>query len=341
MERKTRKSTIIVLLYCIVAAQIATAQCENKTGFAKHFCEVRKGGSGSSGSGLNIPDLDAFKGAALTTSFADTIHLGTLPATFEPKAFTPLSKLERTDDGSFVLRAGIFEAYVQSYSFEPGDTNGRAGGFYPAPIKGRRAKVITDVLKYSELHPDVPQSDIQQLLWAIVGGADLEKMPASVQQTGGRILPPESLAQIQGSVVAKAANKVLMDTLDKWLRRNPQAGQAVAQAKEKAQQTDQAYGISDTIEDLTAAGSSSASFSQAGGLVVRGTWAEMPGGFFVRYLPDGGGRTRVQVIVPGTAIAQADPDKPLLFDPTQYLAVYGQTPPQRLGLSMRPVQGAK
>ncbi|HZL69611.1 MAG TPA: hypothetical protein VFC29_20030, partial [Candidatus Limnocylindrales bacterium] len=65
MERKTRKSTIIVLLYCIVAAQIATAQCENKTGFAKHFCEVRKGGSGSSGSGLNIPDLDAFKGAAL------------------------------------------------------------------------------------------------------------------------------------------------------------------------------------------------------------------------------------------------------------------------------------
>src|ERR1035441_3710346 len=92
---------LCLLLCCIVPAPLVVAQCENKTGFAKHFCEVRKGGSGSSGSGLNIPDLDAFKGAALTTSFADTIHLGTLPATFEPKAFTPLSKLERTDDGSF------------------------------------------------------------------------------------------------------------------------------------------------------------------------------------------------------------------------------------------------
>jgi hypothetical protein len=116
-----------LLAWFIVPAQLVVAQCENKTGFAKHFCEVRKGGNVSSGSGLNIPSPDAFKGAALTTNFADTIHLDTLPSTFEPKAFTPLRKLEQTDDGSFILRAGIFEAYLQSYSFEPGDTNGRAG----------------------------------------------------------------------------------------------------------------------------------------------------------------------------------------------------------------------
>jgi hypothetical protein len=196
-------------------------------------------------------------------------------------------------------------------------------------------------LKYSELHPDVPQADIQQLLWAIVGGADLEKMSPPVQQTAGRILPPESLAQIQGSVVAKAANKLLLDGLNIWLGKKTQAGAVVKQGEQKAGKVDQAYDISGTLDELKAASPSSPSFSQASGLVVRGTWAEVPGGFFVRYLPDGGGRTRLQVIVPGTAIAQADPDKPLLFDPTQYLAVYGQTPPQRLGLSMRPVQGAK
>jgi hypothetical protein len=58
----------------------------------------------------------------------------------------------------------------------------------------------------------------------------------------------------------------------------------------------------------------------------------------VRYLPDGYMKTRLQVMVPDEAIAQADPKSPLTFDPTQYLAVLGQAPSERIGITLRPAK---
>jgi hypothetical protein len=68
--------------------------------------------------------------------------------------------------------------------------------------------------------------------------------------------------------------------------------------------------------------------------VERGAWAEMPGDFYVRYLPDGYSKIKVQMIVPGPAVPQ--PGKEPRFDPTQFLAVYSHSPQMRLGVT-RPV----
>ena len=67
----------------------------------------------------------------------------------------------------------------------------------------------------------------------------------------------------------------------------------------------------------------------------------MEGGFYVRYLNEGIVRTRLQLIVPEAAMNQADPKKPLTFDPTQYVAVHAGTPAQILGITLRPVGGGK
>jgi hypothetical protein len=75
--------------------------------------------------------------------------------------------------------------------------------------------------------------------------------------------------------------------------------------------------------------------------VARGTWTQMPGGFYVRYLPEGWSRIRIQVMVPEAALEDADPKAPLTFDPTQYLAVLAQAPAQRLGVTLRPVDPVK
>jgi hypothetical protein len=40
-------------------------------------------------------------------------------------------------------------------------------------------------------------------------------------------------------------------------------------------------------------------------------------------------------MVPDAAIAQADPKSPLTFDPTQFLAVLGQAPSERIGVTLR------
>jgi hypothetical protein len=329
MRMTTTASRVMwVVLGSAFAVQAAFAQCENKAGFARQVCEAE---SGRGGPGVSPASINGFKSEALSTRFSDTIHLDTLPQTVEPKAFEPLRRLDRTDDGSFLLKVGIFEAYLESYALDPGQTASVVGGMYPAPIKGRRAKVIGAVLKQVELHPEVPQSDIQALLWRIVQGADLEAMPPQVQQTAAIILPRETLLLIKESAVAKMVRNQIFNFPNGRSKMAAEVQRDTVETRREIKDDDQKYQVLGTVEDVQSLQVSS------DGPVVRGAWAQMPGGFYVRYLPDGLTKTRLQVIVPDAAMVQADPKAPLVFDPTQYVAVGQASPNVRLGLTMRPV----
>ncbi len=325
MNRIGRYAVISSAFLMAFAGNRAFAQCEGKSGFAKKVCEAQQGRAGGTGiSGL--PDFGDNKANALTTNFSDAIHLDTLPPSVDPKAFKPLTSLERSDDGAFILKAGIYEAYLQSYTLDPGDVNlPKAGGYYPAPIKGRRAKIVASLLKESELHPDVPQGEIQQLLFFIVQGLDLEKMPPAFQQTALRVMSKESLRQLQGAAMAGAIEKSLMEILNQRIAKDKNAQKLTAEMNEAANQAQK--------NAATAQSDLAAGFAEP---VQRGTWAQMPGGFYVRYLPDGYMKTRLQVIVPDAAIASAK--SALTFDPTQFLAVLAGSPPERIGITLRPVR---
>jgi hypothetical protein len=316
------------LIYLAAAATVF-AQCEDKTGFAKKACEVQAAGPVAPGS--------AVKNDALTTGFADMIHLDTQPATIAPPSFTPLMNLERNKDGAFILLAGFYEAYVQSFSLDPGDRMpGRPAGYYPAPIKGRKAKIIADVLKQAELHPEVGQGEIQALLTTIVSGLDLEAMPPQIQQTAARVMSKEGLQQLQGAIAAKAIQKALLGMLNQRIAKDPKLQQQMAINAAKQREFERLTGLGQAMKDMQAL--SPASALPAGEIVVRGTWAKMPGGFYVRYLPEGFARTKVQVMVPEAVLLSEDPEALITFDPVQYLAVYTQAPVQRLGITLRPVK---
>lgn len=322
MSRIIRILTVSSAL--ILCARGVFAQCENKTGFAKLACQVQTQSNGPFQAAK--PDAKTF----LSTSFADTIQGQTLPANIDPKAYRPLTELDRADDGAFILKPGMYEAYVQSYTLDPGDANAtKAGGYYPAPIKGSKAKIVSSVLKQIELHPDVAQNDVQQLLFAIVQGIDLEKMPPTVQQTAMRVLPKDILRGMQAATQARAFQQGLMNILnahaanDKNAQANQQKMADFNKQLQQMQQQAQANAAFNAQPDAAAP-------------VLRGTWVQMPGGFYLRYLPDGYAKTRMQLMVPDEAIAQAP--SPLTFDPTQYLAVLGQAPSERIGISLRPAR---
>lgn len=314
----------------VLFATSVFAQCDNKTGFAKLACQAQAAGSGPAGLPPGVGDP---KTALISTGLSDAIHLDTLPSTVDPQAFRPLMNLDRTDDGAFILKAGIYEAYLQSYALDAGDVNAsKPGGYYPAPIKGKKAKILTALLKYAELHADVPQGDIQQLVWAVVGGLDLERMNPAVQQTAARIFPQDILKQMQGAAQAKAFQDALMNMLNQRLAKDKTAQQNLGKMNDAMKQ----------IQQQTAAlPPTFKSEADADAPVARGTWAQMPGGFFVRYLPDGYMKTRVQVVVPDKAIEQADPKAPLTFDPTQYLAILCQAPGERIGITLRPADAKR
>jgi hypothetical protein len=327
MKSAIRSSAVLMLLYSVLAVHLAFAQCETKTGFAKQVCEVESGKIGPVNSGPNSVSLGRSRGKPLSTNFSDTIHVDTLPPTVQPKAFKQLARLDRTNDGSFILKAGMFEAYLESYPLDFDASLSTIGGFYPAPIRGRRATVIAAVLKQAELHPEVVQGDIQALLGWIVGGADLERMPPQVQQTAARILPRETLALLQGATAANNGAAAILGYINRRASKGAQQQQNTARASGQG---------SDPDQDVQGGDSPSSQSSYLP--VARGTWAQMPGGFYVRYLPQSPGKTVLQVMVPDTAIAQADPNAPLAFDPTQYLAVCGQSQGLRLGITMRPAR---
>ena len=308
----------------LTSAASALGQCENKTGFAKLACQAQTNSNGPYQAAA--PDPKSF----ITTNFSDVIHGETLPANLDPKMYKPLTELERTDDGAFILKPGMFEAYVQSYTLDPGDVNAtKAGGYYPAPIKGTKAKIVASILKQIELHPDVAQGDVQQLLFAVVQGVDLEKMPLSTQQTAARVLPKDILKDMQAATQAKQFQQGLMNILNAHAAKDKNAQQNQQKLSDFNKQLAQ-------MQQQAQANSSFNAQADAAAPSVRGTWLQMPGGFYLRYLPDGYVKTRVQLMVPDEAVAQAQSQ--LTFDPTQFIAVLGQAPSERIGISLRPAR---
>jgi hypothetical protein len=301
----------------------SAGQCDGKTGFSLQLCQAQ-----ATGNATGLTKLDP-KASAFTTSYADAIRLDTW-SPFEPLDPRPLMTLDRADDGSFILKPGIYDAFVQSYTLDANDSSApRPGGYFPAPIKGNRAGIIAAVLKDIELHPDVPQGDVQALLLAIASGVDVRQMPVPVQQTAARILPKDVLSQLQGASQAKTAERKILSLLDRRVAKNKGAQQTLGQV-DKAETT-----VQQNVQDFSAPPSFKDAAAGAAP-IARGTWAQMPGGFYVRYLPEGFAKTHLQVIVTGSAIAQAG-SAPLLFDPTQFIAVSSQAPSERIGISLRPV----
>jgi transcriptional regulator with XRE-family HTH domain len=182
---------------------------------------------------------------------------------------------------------------------------------------------LRHVTEYIEAHLD---EDLT--LDELAGRTGISKPYLSLIETG-------RLALIHGASQAKKLGKILLQQLGRQAgASNPKAAQEITGAINKEKQIDQAVGVTTTLGALK---NNAASVGIAADSAPRGSWAQMPGGFYVRYLPESYSKTKLQVIVPEAAMEHVDPKAPLTFDPTQYLAVHVGTPAQRLGITLRPV----
>jgi hypothetical protein len=160
----------------------------------------------------------------------------------------------------------------------------------------------------------------------VVAGTDLEKMSPAAQQAAVKILPKDLAKSLQGPVETAKAKQSIMGYINNCISKSPSA-KAGAGAE---------GGVQTVFTPAPAQPARQGSGAPALP-VERGVWAQiLPGGFFVRYLPDGASKIRLQVIVPDAL--KFESTAPLLFDPTQYLAVYTQTPALRIGVTLRAVK---
>ena len=270
----------------------------------------------------------------ITTSFADTRQGRTLPASFTPDSFGPLAALDRTPDAAFILQPGAWQGEVQSYCLHAG-THGPSGGegYLPAPIQGTKAAVVRTILRQSAFHPEIPQDDIQALLWAILARADYDRMPSALQRTASTLLAPRELDELRGGPLALLPLPVreqLERKLEEQTANLSAPFQRVLRAESALRRQFEDGSPYQALEQTAVL--TGVLPSGANRLAVSQVWIQHPHGFYVRYVPHGYQRTTLQIYVPQTAAASP---APLVFDPSEEIATPASTGRQRLGITAR------
>ena len=269
--------------------------------------------------------------APITTSLSDAKWADASKDGFTPReASRSLMVLQRTPNGGFVLQPGYYVLQTQSYCLKAG-THGPGGGegYLYAPPKGSAEDAVMTILRNSVHHPEIPQNDVQVLLWAIIARAKFEDLQPEMKATAARLLTPRQLASLNRSALDVLSGNALTDALGGV----PEPLRQIAQAEAQLRQMMTTPGSSFAEMERVAVLSGAAPLGEGSRDVPSGRWSLHPDGYYVRYLPSGYSSTRVEIWVP-----QGSPAVGKEYDPATHIAVPGNTARQRLAQSGRAQQ---
>jgi hypothetical protein len=242
-----------------------------------------------------------------------------------------LMELQRTPNGGFVVQPGYFQFVDQSYCLKAG-THGPGGGdgYLFAPPKGPAEDAVMTIVRNSVNRPEIAQSKIQQLLWAIIARAKFEDMQGEIKAVAAQLLTPRQLAGLNRSALDVLHGNALTDALGGVPEPLRQIAQAEAQLRQMLTTPGASFAEMERIAVLTG----NAPLGPGSQEVPSGRWSNHPDGYMVRYIPSGYSTTRVEIWVP-----QGSPAVGKEYDPAAHIAVPGNTSRQRLIQSGRPQQG--
>lgn len=271
------------------------------------------------------PDISGMlqKNPPITTELRDAKWSVDSLDNFRPReTMRQLTELPRTPSGGFLLQAGAFMMDLQSYCLKAGTyAPGGGDGYVYAPLDGPADNAVLAIARNSVQNPDIPQRDIQVLLWAIVARSKFEDLPSGMKLTAARLLSPQQLANLNRS----ALDLVPQSALNAALAKVPAPVRAVIEAEAKLRQMLINPGTSFDQLERVAVLTGLAERGPGSRNIPLGRWNLLPDGYYVRYLPQGYSRTTLEVWVP-----QGSPAIGKEFDPATNVAVPGNTARQRL-----------
>jgi len=267
----------------------------------------------------------------ITTSLPDAKWGDASKDGFTPsEASRSLMTLQRTPNGGFVLQPGYYVLQMQSYCLKAG-THGPGGGegYLYAPPKGPAEDAVMSVLRNSVQHPEIPQRDVQALLWAIIARAKFEDLQPEMKATAAKLLTPRQLASLNRSALDVLSGNALTDALGGV----PEPLRQIAQAEAQLRQMMTTPGATFAEMERVAVLSGAAPMGEGSRDVPSGRWSLHPDGYYIRYIPSGYSSTRIEIWVP-----QGSPAVGKEYDPATHIAVPGNTARQRLAQSGRAQQ---
>jgi hypothetical protein len=243
----------------------------------------------------------------ITTTFANATTEVDIFTNYNPpgNAFQPLSNLNRTTKGEYILQPGLYTVQAKSFCLRAGTYNpARGDGYLYADLSGPEASLIQNILeRWPVKHPKIPQSEIQKLIWAIIARVNVKDMAPAHKVTLLLLLDKKELLRL-------AKNAVITAVVDKqW-------------SKLKSSIPPVMYKIIDAENKLralyTRAQSTFTQFEEYAVLaglappenqireISKGRWSYHPKGYFIRYFPSGYSKTQVDVYVPAKILADID-----------------------------------
>ena len=271
------------------------------------------------------PDISGMltKDPPITTELRDAKWAVDSLDNFRPREdMRSLTTLQRSPNGGFVLQPGAFTMEMQSYCLKAGQHGpGGGDGYVYAPLDGPADNAVLSIARNSVQHPDIPQHDIQVLLWAIIARTKFEDLPSGMKLTASRLLSPQQIINLNRS----ALDLVPQSTLNAALAKVPAPVRAIVEAEAKLRRMLIDPGTTfDQIESVAML-TGLAPRGPGSKDIPMGRWNQHPDGYFVRYLPHGYSHTTLEIWVP-----QGSPAVGKEFDPATHVAVPGNTSRQRL-----------
>ena len=244
--------------------------------------------------------------------------------TGRPTDAASLLLVPRDASGDYLTLPGLFEIVAESFCLKagtnpPGRNRGNYGsGYLFAPLKGPKAGQVEKILRRSEDRTEIPQYEVQLLLWAIIAEHKLSECPKNIQKTAKALLddkdlrglendvlavpPPQLRGKVYGSLpplvreALEAENKMRELLAEKFADVSDSAETLVESANNPGEKVSALYARLETaamrVGELPPATEQES--------VPWGRWIWHPEGFFLRIFPSGYSTTKRQLYFPET-----------------------------------------
>src|SRR5579872_2560831 len=153
---------------------------------------------------LPIPDISQFlRGEdAVSTSFADAVTSVPFLNAYQPPDASFLPSSSRLSSGGYEVPSGSYVFNGRSYCLHAGKhVSVRGSGYLWAPLKGSKAQIIETILRKSADHLEIPQTEVQQLIWAIQARARMNNLSPTLQADAVKLLSPAQILLLNSSAL--------------------------------------------------------------------------------------------------------------------------------------------
>src|SRR5688572_5563493 len=198
-----------------VITSLVTAFLLQSTSSAAQFKDILKAGGKVLDKSPTKLIEKYFNNAPITTSFDHAVTEVDLLGNFDPDEgeSQPLTNLEQNDNGDYIVSEGYFTGYNQSFCMKAGTYGPSKGdGHLYAPLVGPKSALVKQIYdNWLTKAPQLPQTTVQGLIWAIIARTDIQKMDAKYLLALQALVDKDDIAKLAANSLKDKALELAME----------------------------------------------------------------------------------------------------------------------------------